>query len=299
MHIYVPRTRTLANGPMTLGSLCIMRCDDSAVYAKAVAVAMGRAPLTGETLVIDRSTILSRLAAEGIKARSVAMSGAPAVSLTCNATTFSSEKILAAAGAYLDAHRPGAAGSGYRLLRKVGRLSVADDGKAKLLIRTHKDVPPGYVKLEAAAIAGKRALGAVEMLFKITYAHRQAVTTQRISAGTVFTPHNTRLRTVNLDGPATPDWSPPYGSEATRNIAPGTVVAANMTRTHKLEIVVRRKQAVTMIVRGPGFMVQGKGEALQDGRPGDMIKVRNNTSKRIVKAKVQYDGTVVPTMESN
>lgn len=299
VHVYVPRARMLKDGAMTLASLCIIRCGDADLRDRARAVTMGRAPQAGETLVIDRATILSRLAAAGIKGDAVAVSGAPALALSNDASTFSTDQILAAARAYLDEQRPGAAGCGYLLVRKVEHLSVATRDKATLTVRTVPGAPAGYVKLEAAATAGPRTLGAAAMLFKITYPHRQAVATQAISAGTVFTAHNVRIRTVNLDQPAERDWQPPYGTEATRNIAPGVVVAASMTRTHKLEIVVRRKQAVTMIVRGAGFLVQGKGEALQDGRPGDMIKVRNNSSSRIVKATVQYDGTVVPTMEIN
>jgi len=299
LHVYVPRTRTHTDGAMTLGALCIIRCADSALRDKAGGVTMGRAPLAGETLVIDRATILSRLAAVGIKGPAVTLSGAPSLALSSEASTFSPEQILGAARAHFGEHRPGPAGCGYRLVRKVGRLSVATRGKPKLTVRSVAGAPAGYVKLEAAATAGTRTLGAVAMLFKITYPHRQAVATQAISAGTVFTPHNTRLRTVNLDQPPKAGWQPPYGTEATRNVAPGTVVVASMTRAHKLEIVVRRKQAVTMIVRGAGFLVQGKGEALQDGRPGETIKVRNTTSSRIVKARVQYDGTVVPTMEIN
>ena len=47
----------------------------------------------------------------------------------------------------------------------------------------------------------------------------------------------------------------------------------------------------------PGFTISGTGLALQDGRPGDFIRVRNVDSKRIVVAKVTADGTVAPVIE--
>ena len=46
---------------MTLGGLCVVRCDQAALQAKASAVKMGRAPFAKETIVIDRATIRNRL----------------------------------------------------------------------------------------------------------------------------------------------------------------------------------------------------------------------------------------------
>ena len=299
LRVYVPRAKALSGNEAPLGALCVLRCDDAAVLAKASAVRMGRAPFAKETIVIDRGTILSRLAASGISRRRVVFTGAPSIRLTRNASTFASEKIFAAARKYLSEKSPGPAGCGYRLVRTIDPLVAASPGRATLCIRPAKDSPNGYVKLEAAAAENGATLAAAGLLFKITYPHRQAVATEAMGSGAVFTPHNTRLRTAYLDQPAVKDWSAPYGTEATQNITPGTVITAGMTRAHKLEIVVRRKQVVTMVIRGAGFVVQGKGEALQDGRPGQYIKIRNTSSKRIVLAKVQYDGTVSPSMESN
>ena len=299
LRVYVPRAKTVTGSEMTLGDLCVVRCGEAALRAKAAAVKMGRAPFAKETIVIDRATIRSRLAAGGINGRKAVFTGAPSVTLTRNESVFGSDRILAAARAYLNEHPPAPTGSGYRLVRKIGDLTVPSAGKVRLDVRVLPDTPRGYVKLEATAVAGKQRLGAVEILFKITYPHRQAVATVQIRSGAVFTPRNIRLCTVWLDQSPPKDFSPPYGMEAAGNIPSGTVISSGMTRAHKLEIVVRRKQVVTMIIRGPGFMVQGKGQAMQDGRPGQYIKVRNATSNRIVIAKVHYDGTVAPSMETH
>ena len=298
LQLYVPRTKTLTGSSITLDDLCVVRCDDATVKAKAAAVRMGRAPFAKEVIVIDRATILSRLASRGINVRKVVFTGAASISLTRNQSVFASDEILAAAQKYLAEHSPGSADRGYRLVRKIDELTVASSGKAKLSIRPVRDNPRGYVKLEAAAVVGKQELGAVTVLLKITYPHRQAVATELIQSGQPFTPRNTRLRTVYLNLPAPKDWSAPYGMAATRNIPADTVIVTGMTQARKLEILVRRKQVVTMVIRGPGFVVQGKGQALQDGRPGQYIKVRNSKSNRIVIAKVQHDGTVSPSMET-
>jgi len=301
LQIYLPRTKTLTVDQVTIGDLCIIRSSDDALQAGAAAVTLGRAPFAGETLVIDRSTILSRLAANSISSKTVALSltGAQSIRLKRDAGTFSPAQVIGAAQEYLHKHRPGAPGSGYRLVRKAKGILVPTRGKATLSVSALEDPPRGYVKLEVAAVVDDKTVTTTELLVKITYPHRQAVATQALSAGTIFTRHNTRLRTVHMDTEAPKNWAPPYGAEATKNIKAGAVILPGMTRAHKLEIVVKRKQAVTMIVRGATFMIQGKGEAMQDGRPGETIRVRNTMSSRIIKAIVQYDGTVVPATETN
>ena len=298
LHLYAPRAKTVIGSSMILGDLCVVRCDDAALRAKAAAVAMGRGPYAKETILIDRPTILSRLAAVGIYGKKVRFAGAKSICLTRNESVFGSDDILAAARRYLTEHSPESANRGYRLVRKIGELTVASPGKAKLSISPVSDSPQGYVKLEASAVVGKQKLGAVSILFRIIYPHRQAVTTELVRSGQAFTPRNTRLRTVYLERSEPKDWSAPYGMAATRNIPSGTVILTGMAQVRKLEIVVRRRQIVTMVVRRPGILVQSKGQALQDGRPGDYIKVRNTMSNSIVIAKVQYDGTVSPSTET-
>ena len=59
-------------------------------------------------------------------------------------------------------------------------------------------------------------------------------------------------------------------------------------------IVVKRNQGVVMRIAGPTFVITGQGTAQQDGHTGDYIKVRNVDSRKIVTARVMFDGTVEP-----
>ena len=64
--------------------------------------------------------------------------------------------------------------------------------------------------------------------------------------------------------------------------------AGQVLRRSNLEVppVVKRGHLVKIIAEGPGFVVTAVGEARQDGRPGEVIRVRNLTSKREVFARV-------------
>ena len=67
-----------------------------------------------------------------------------------------------------------------------------------------------------------------------------------------------------------------------------------MVRPAKGEVLVRRNKSVVMRIAGNCFQVTALGQALEDGREGDLIRVRNADSKRVVVAKVTDDGTVQP-----
>lgn len=70
--------------------------------------------------------------------------------------------------------------------------------------------------------------------------------------------------------------------------------AGQILRAYALEDppVIKRGNLVRIVARGKAFTVSALGEARQDGRPGEIIKVRNLSSKREVFAKVVDSKTV-------
>lgn len=296
LHVYLLRTVRAVGAQLTLGDLGIIR-GDAQDCRKAGAVAMGRAPFSGETVVIDRPMVLSRLAAHGFAAGVVRLTGARKVTVSRDEKIFPAAELLKAAEAFLTRRRPGPAGCGWRLVTKVSSplASPAGDGKVALRVSLDDAPPPGHVKLRVSAVSGRSELASRELLFKLTYPHRQAVTKTPVPAGRKITTANTTIRTVRRDSPPKADWTAPFGTVATRNLKAGAVLAATSVRAPRAPIAVRRNRPVIMVVRGFGFIVTAKGLALQDGRPGQFIRVRNVDSQRIVVAMVRHDGTVEPS----
>ncbi len=70
--------------------------------------------------------------------------------------------------------------------------------------------------------------------------------------------------------------------------------AGSVLRASALEIppVVKRGSLVRIVAQGENFLVTAVGEARQDGRPGQIIRVRNLVSKREVFARVVDEKTV-------
>jgi hypothetical protein len=57
-------------------------------------------------------------------------------------------------------------------------------------------------------------------------------------------------------------------------------------------VVVKVRQRVNLLVKGKNVIISAIGEAQQDGRVGDMIRVMNIDSKKVITGKVVSAGTV-------
>lgn len=152
----------------------------------------------------------------------------------------------------------------------------------------------GQAKVEVAAVAGGRRLAVSSIVFRMAYRSRHLVAKRDISPGGVITPENTDIRTATAEDPETADWAAAYGQRAVRMIPVGAVVRPGLVRPVKAACLVRRNESVVMKISGAGFQITALGQALEDGRQGDLIRVRNVDSKRVVVAKVTDDGTVQP-----
>lgn len=303
LRVYLPRSVQVKTDSLRLGLICVVRGLDEKLVAQAEAIAMGRAPWHREKLVIDRRTILSRLACSGIGSERVAFTGSDKVAVTRAEQVFSPDELVASARALLKRKPPAPAGCKWRLYRPVKELVVSAAGEIKLQAEPAEGEKPDaaakspaarFVSVQVAAVSKGWKLGVRQVVFKLSFPVTELVAKKNIPAGSMITPENTKLRTVMRDRPAAGKLIPPYGKIASRPLAAGTVVKAALVSVVKPALVVKRGQNVVMRIQGVGFSVSAVGQALQDGRAGDLIKVRNVDTARIISARIVFDGTVEP-----
>lgn len=79
------------------------------------------------------------------------------------------------------------------------------------------------------------------------------------------------------------------GKSVSKPLQSGQAIRADQLRA---QLVVRQGQVVRVIIQGPGYQVKSEGKALNDGIPGDSIRVRMATGKTIVGIG-QANGTVL------
>lgn len=76
---------------------------------------------------------------------------------------------------------------------------------------------------------------------------------------------------------------------ARRNLAPGTVLTpANVSA----RLLVRSGQQVSLVLDYNGMQIRSSGEALQSASLGEVVKVRNSQSRKVVEGVVSGEGQV-------
>jgi len=78
--------------------------------------------------------------------------------------------------------------------------------------------------------------------------------------------------------------------ELTDNVLEGAPVAARSVRSRPL---IRRGELVEAFVRDGALSVSFRVEVLEDGAPGQMVRVRNTQSRRELRGKVQNEQTIL------
>jgi len=295
--LHLPReVRVTGGSELQLADLGVLRGRDETLLAKAATIAMGRAPLAGEQLAFDRRTILSRLAACGIDKRAVTLTGAEQVAVTRNETLIAGEKLLAAAKTLLR-ERASENGWSWRLARGSDSLVAPTLDPIELTARLVETPADGCQTVEVAAVASGRRVAAAELLFRKVYEVRQSIARREIAAGELLTGDNVEVRVVASESHDPVAWVSPFGQTTVRDVPAGSVIVPSLLRAAAAVKVVDRNATVQMRIEGEGFTMTALGVALEDGRAGELIRVRNADSKRIVTARVAGDGTVLPVYE--
>lgn len=301
VRIHLPRTAVVTAEKLHLAMLAIIRCDEPDTRRRILGLPLGRAPWPGEKVVIDRRTILGRLAAVEVPAETVRLTGAAEIEVSRRERRLTADEFLAAATACLEESHPAPEGCTWQVSAAAKGLAVADGGDVKLQAAADKSPAGNRLTVRVAAVEDDKELAAQDVTFRLAYLCKQAVAVEPVAPGVTLTPELVRLETVAKDRRTDMDFINPYGLVSTRPIAPGTVITRAMLRgpndRTRGEAVIRRNQVVVMRVDHPGFSVRALGQALQDGRVGEYIRVRNVDSKRIVAGCVMADGTVRPGIQ--
>lgn len=296
LQIHLPREVTVKGNQLSLGQVTIIRGPGS-VVTKARQIGMGRLSIPGQKIVLDRPTILSRLASSGISGDQVRLTGAQAVIVRRRLKIIGTDSFLEIAEDALKKHP---------LASKACERQLLGDPKEVVLSQQVKDVQyvprfvprraRGLVSMEIDIVADGKKVATRDLTFRLKYPGHQAVTAELITEGTVLTVENIKIKEAVLDSPEPEGWKPPYGLAATRSLPADTVLRRGMVEVPKPPVVVSRNETVVIRIERPGLLITAKGLALQQARTGEVVKVRNTDSQRVIMCKVIAQGTVEPVL---
>jgi flagella basal body P-ring formation protein FlgA len=297
LQVYLPREITIKDDTISLGEVSIIRGDpcEGGLQAKASKIPLGRISVPGQKIVIDKSMILSRLACNGIPASQVTLTGAEKITIKREHKIIKGSEFVELAGAFLKENPPSGSVCEWEPIRIPKDLIVPEKSKnIKLVPHLAKNAAKNQARIEIAVVQDGKAIEKCEVIFRLKYKCHRVVTLVGIPAGEVISSKNVKIEDSVANFPEPVDWKPPYGLVARRPLAANTVLQANMVGPVKPEVVIERNQNVVIRIERQILVVTAMGKAMQDGREGEYIKVRNQDSQRIILAKVKGDGTVEP-----
>jgi flagella basal body P-ring formation protein FlgA len=295
LRIHLPREVTVQNPLLSLAQVTVIT-GAGPLATTAGNVRLGRFSVPGQKITLDRATILSRLASQGILADKVVLTGADAVTVRRRQQIISGDEFVAFARLFLQQNPPGSSPCEGTAAAKPKDLALPDEPKNMQLVpRFVENGTSGFVTVQVSVVVDGKEVGSRTVPLRLRYRCHKAVTLQEVPQGAALSPENVKIEETVSDRPETA-WKSPYGLVAVRNLPARTEIRDDMIDAPQPSLLIRRNETVVIRVRRPGFLVTAVGLAMQEGRAGQYMKVRNTDSQRVIMCKVNDDGTVEPVL---
>jgi flagella basal body P-ring formation protein FlgA len=300
IRIYLPRDKTLASEVVELGQIAVVLGDD-AIVPLANKMRLGQFAVHGQEIIIDRKTILSRLASSGIKASSVVFNGAETICVRRDEDIVAAGRFVETARDYLRQQLSDEQIETLKLIRPVKDYPLDGEGESvtltALMSRRRSDRTK-YVTVRV--IRDGVELGRRELSFSVQYPCHRLVAKHALPVGTLITPENTQIEKYMSNTPVQPSASLVYGMEAKRDIVSGTTITKMMMKHREPPVLIKKRQKVILKLDTGGLLISAPGEATEDGHLGDIIRVQRGSRRtndlKIVLGEVMPDGTVRPVL---
>jgi len=289
---------------IVLGDLGTIEGDEP-LASRLRQLRLGPAPLVGGRQHLDRDTLRNRLRSAGVDPAKIQLVLPDRLVLTRAFQVVPGAAIVEAvkreALLRLGSRSGTGEGGGALALVPAGRVDDlrVPTGEVMLDARVHEG-PAGSAFL-AATVAVKvngRDYQTLSMTFRVGRYQQVVVAARPLEPKTVLGAADFRvdsLASTELPADALTRITDPLDLEVLRPVKPGEVITPRMLRQ---KIAVKRGEIVTLILEARGFRITTQGQAAEDARRGDTVRVVNVTSKRDVLGKVEGPGVVrVPFLE--
>lgn len=296
LQIYLPREVTVKDSRLSLGRVSVIRGDE-ALMAKASQIELGTISVPGQKIILNRPTIISRLACNGIPASKVKLTGAEKIKIEQIRKTIEGTEFLESAQAFLKNHPPASNICQYIPVRLPQDLILPGESKdIELSPQIISNSSKTHARIRVLVLENDKVIGKREVTFGLKFKSQKVVTLSDIAAGDMISQENVKIEETTSDYPEPVISKPPYGMIAKRNLPAGTVLNSNMFSPATPAVVVERNRNVLIRIERPGFSITAIGKSMEEGTPGEYIRVRNIDSQRIILVRVNNDGSVEPVL---
>lgn len=290
--IYLPRNAKINTAQIKIDDVGIITGSDE-LSQKLGNVMLGRAPFPGQKMKISRDVIVSQIAAAGVNTSSVLLTGASEIVVVREASEFSAKDIIAKAREFIDNTQEDESIL-WDVVNKPGAIVISRHLRTTdLKCQYAKQSPKGQRNVIVSAYVDGIKVASRTVWFRATYTVRQVVATKFIKQGEEINSSNAKI-VEKKSTRKIQNVTNPFGRKAYRGIQAGAVITTAMLASKKPLIVVKFNQTVQIKITGPGWKIATLGKALGRGSVGDIIRVRNIDSKKIIVCRIDKSGDVVP-----
>lgn len=297
LKLYLPRQVKITGDTMLLGEIAVMHGGSAEETAKISAIQLGKFSKPGQVITVDRRTIQGRLTANKINAKSVTFTGAKSITVGRKEMVVSKDEITAKAEKFLKENKTNSSIASYKLARVGEKIVIpGHDAKVSIVPRLGKRVSPSQTTVDVDVMVGGKKIGTNQVIYRPMYNCRRFIAKTDLPAGTVISSDNTKMETVESTIPEPRNWQSPIGLVVRRKIRIGQLIRNSQVEKARPPILIERNSLVVIKTQIPGLTVTASGQSLGEGAIGEMIKVKNIDSKKIIICKVNYDGSVSPVI---
>jgi flagella basal body P-ring formation protein FlgA len=299
LRIYLPSEKTVESETPLLGQTAMLIGDDVLVR-KASAVSIGQFSTAGQLLLIDRPTVLSCLAAKGIMPGQVEFNGAETMRVKRNEKTIPAERFLTTARQYLEHQLADQKTASFKLFRPAQDYVLPGEMSGIHLTARMSSQSRGMQRVTVAVLHEEVEIHHQDLLFAVQYERKRAVAAERIEAGAEIGPDDVKLEPFLSNLPEEDGVFLPYGMIAKRAIEAGKPIDPAVVELREAPVLIKRQQQVVLRIDSRLLQISAHGQAMEDGKAGDLIRVRRGSratnDERYVVGRVMQDGTVHPIL---
>jgi flagella basal body P-ring formation protein FlgA len=284
---------TVRGPEIRLGDIADIQGKNVNLSERLRTISVARAPLPGLTRTLDVSYLKARLRMAQVDLALLVLDVPPVVSVTTASHQIAGSELVTAVREAILTARP----------EDAGRLSVhatgappmavvVPAGNLELRVRTR---PPAELNGTVSATVDAWVDGvlarSVGVPVRIALLSEVLVATRSISRAQPVAAEDVRIEAREVSAGQEPlrELGAVLGRQSTRAIAPGEIILASWIDNPPL---VRRGDIVLLTAEGRGVRALARGEAREDGRAGQVIRVRSLTSNREVYGQVEGERAV-------
>jgi flagella basal body P-ring formation protein FlgA len=282
-----PEKATVVGPQITLGEIADVVGTDSGMAERVRHLVVGRAAPAGNTAKVVRGYIKIMLRREGFSLADFDFEGVDTTEVLTKSQLFSLNDLLPSVKAFVLKE----------IKESPENVEVKIEGEDKKITLPAGNVDAkfrpsfsgrydGTVFLTTEMYVDGHFIKALPLRLTVDTYHAAVVTTQRVEKGEKFTAENTALvkePSSKIISGCFRDLNNVLGRTAAYPLVPDTVIRVNEIYDPPM---IRHGQTVEAVVQSGNIELLVDVMALEDGKAGDMIRVENTQTHKVLRAKV-------------